>query len=95
MGDTKAIWIEPGYPNNVVPIAVGLPLELEASLMEFLFGNTDVIAWKTLDMPCIPHEVAGHYLCIKLDANSVQQWLRCFDKDKRKPIRVSSLGSWP
>ena len=45
--------------------------DIETALMEFLRDNADVFAWKPLDMPGIPDEIAEHCLNIKADAKLV------------------------
>ena len=60
--------------------------DIESALTEFLRDNTNVFAWKPLDMPDIPREIAEHCLNIKADGKLVQQRLCPFDEEKRKAI---------
>jgi hypothetical protein len=55
-------------------------------LVDFLRANADTFAWSPSDMPGIPREVAEHSLDILPHSRAVQQWLRRFDKERRRAI---------
>ncbi|XP_066396280.1 uncharacterized protein [Miscanthus floridulus] len=60
--------------------------KLESTLIGFLCDNKDIFAWKPLDMPSIPREVAKHTLKICLGSKPVRQRLHCFDEKKCRTI---------
>ena len=55
-------------------------------LIDFLYANRDIFAWKPSDMPSIPREVAEHALKIRLGSTPMKQRLRRFDEEKRRAI---------
>ena len=55
-------------------------------LVDFLRDNKDIFAWKPLDMPGIPREVAEHTLKIHLGSKLMKQRLCRFDEEKHRPI---------
>jgi hypothetical protein len=57
-------------------------------LVDFLRTNADIFAWSPSDIPGIPSEVAEHSLDILPHSCAVQQWLRCFDEERRWTIGV-------
>jgi hypothetical protein len=57
-------------------------------LIDFLHANADIFAWSPSDMPGIPREVAEHSLDILPHSRAVQQWLRRFDEERHRAIRV-------
>jgi hypothetical protein len=57
-------------------------------LVDFLHANTDIFVWSPSDMPGIPREVAEHSLDILPHSRAMQQWLRGFDEEQRRAIRV-------
>jgi hypothetical protein len=57
-------------------------------LVDFLRANADIFVWSPSDMPGIPREVAEHSLDILPHSRAVQQWLRCFDEERRRAIGV-------
>jgi hypothetical protein len=57
-------------------------------LIDFLRANADIFAWSPSDMPGIPREVTEHSLDILPHSRAMQQWLRRFDKERRRTIRV-------
>jgi hypothetical protein len=57
-------------------------------LVDFLHANADIFAWSPSDMPGIPREIAEHSLDILPHSRAVQQWLRRFDKERRRAIGV-------
>jgi hypothetical protein len=57
-------------------------------LVDFLRANADIFAWSPSDMPSIPREVAEHSLDTLPHSRAVQQWLRRFDEERRRAIRV-------
>ncbi|XP_066320675.1 uncharacterized protein [Miscanthus floridulus] len=58
----------------------------EGVLIDFLYANRDIFAWKPLDMPGIPREVIEHALKIRPGSRLVKQCLRRFNKEKRRLI---------
>jgi hypothetical protein len=57
-------------------------------LVDFLRANANIFAWSPSDMPGIPREVTEHSLDILPHSRAVQQWLRRFDEEWRRAIRV-------
>jgi hypothetical protein len=57
-------------------------------LIDFLRANADIFAWSPSDMLGIPREVAEHSLDILPYFRAMQQWLRRFDEERRRAIRV-------
>jgi len=55
-------------------------------LIDFLCANRDIFAWKPLDMPTIPREVAEHALKIRPGSRPVKQHLHCFNEEKWRLI---------
>jgi hypothetical protein len=55
-------------------------------LVDFLRANADVFMWSPSDMPGIPREVTEHSLYILPHSRAMQQWLRCFDEERRRAI---------
>ena len=55
-------------------------------LVDFLHANKDIFAWRPLDMPGIPREVAEHALKIRPGSKPVKQRLLRFDEEKRRAI---------
>lgn len=58
----------------------------ENALVSFLRNNRDVFAWKPMDLPGIPREIAEHAMNIQSSARLVTQWLHYFDEEKHKAI---------
>ena len=57
-------------------------------LVFFLRANTDVFAWKPIDMPGVPQEKIEHSLNVSPTAKPIKQKLRRFTPDKKEAIRV-------
>jgi hypothetical protein len=57
-------------------------------LIDFLRTNTDIFVWSPPVMPGIPREVTEHPLDILPHSKTIQQWLRCFDEERRQAIGV-------
>ena len=57
-------------------------------LVSFLCANTNVFAWKPVDMPGVPWEKIEHSLNVSLTIKSIKQKLRRFAPDKKEAIRV-------
>jgi hypothetical protein len=57
-------------------------------LVDFLHANADIFEWSPSDMPGIPREVSEHSLVILPPSRTMQQWLRCFDEERRRAIGV-------
>jgi hypothetical protein len=55
-------------------------------LIDFLRVNADIFAWSPSDMLGIPREVAEHSHDILPHSRAVQQWLHCFDEERRRAI---------
>jgi hypothetical protein len=55
-------------------------------LVDFLRTNANIFAWSPSDMLGIPREVAEHSLDILPHSRDVQQWLWCFDEERRQAI---------
>ena len=55
-------------------------------LIEFIHENRDIFAWKPSDMPGVPRELAEHTLNIDPKFKPVKQFLRRFNKERRKAI---------
>ncbi|XP_066392443.1 uncharacterized protein [Miscanthus floridulus] len=58
----------------------------ESTLVDFLYGNKDIIVWKPSNMPGIPRELAKHTLKIHLGSKPVKQRLCRFDEEKPRAI---------
>jgi hypothetical protein len=57
-------------------------------LIDFLYANADIFAWRPSNMPGIPREVDEHSLDILPHSRAVQQWLRRFDEERCRVIGV-------
>jgi hypothetical protein len=55
-------------------------------VIDFLYANSDVFAWKPSDKSGILREVTKHALRIKPGSKPIQQRLHPFDKEKRRAI---------
>jgi hypothetical protein len=55
-------------------------------LIEFLYENQDIFAWKPSDMPGVPRELAEHHLHIDKDAKPVKQPLRRLGEERQRAI---------
>ena len=57
-------------------------------LISFLRANTDVFAWKPIDMPGVPREKIEHSLNVSPTAKPIKQKLQRFTLDKKETITV-------
>ena len=55
-------------------------------LIGFIHESRDIFAWKPSDMLVIPREIAEHHLNVDPKMKHVWQFLRSFNKDRRKAI---------
>ena len=59
----------------------------ELELVNFLWANRDVFAWKPADMPGLPKELIEHAIKVDSKAIPMMQRLRRFSPDKREAIK--------
>lgn len=83
----KEIPLDPDSTDGrVVCIGATLSLKQESALVNFLYVENDIFAWKPSNMFDIPREVTQHSLWIKPGSKPIKQRLRHFDEEKCKVI---------
>jgi hypothetical protein len=75
-----------GSEDKTVRVGTSISTKQESTLIDFLYANRGIFAWKPLDMPGIPREVAEHSLDNKLTSRLVKQRLCRFDEKRRRAI---------
>ena len=92
--ETKLVDFVPGDSSKQFSISTNLDPKYESALIEFIHENRDIFAWKPSDMPGVPRELAKHTLNIDPKFKPVKQFLRRFNKERRKAIgeEVARVG---
>jgi hypothetical protein len=73
--DVKQIDLGTGDPSKTATISAHLSVKYELVLTNYLRDNKDIFAWKPVDMPGVPRELAEHRIDVNEGSKPMKQWL--------------------